>query len=113
METNEINFVSECVEAVKELSHPFVRALADFYHMYKVGEGVESIEKTEGLLAHVHIARANEDRGAPNQEDVNDLEKLSKSLKKIGYEGRVSIEAAYKDFEKEIEIAYPLLEVFK
>jgi sugar phosphate isomerase/epimerase len=110
METNEINFVSECVEVVKELSHPFVRVLADFYHMYKVGEGVESIEKTEGLLAHLHIARANEDRGTPNEEDRKDLENIFKTLRKIGYQGRISIEAAYKDFEKEIAIAYPLLE---
>ena len=113
METNEINFVSECVELVREVNSPFIKVLADFYHMYKVGEKTEEIEKAKGLLAHIHIARENEDRGTPNEEDKKDLKNLACILKKIGYQGRVSIEAAYKNFEKEIEIAYPLLEVFK
>ena len=112
-ETNAINLLSECVALIQELNHPSVKVIADFFHMYKGGEGVDMIERTNGTLAHVHIVRGKADRGTPCAEDKQDIEAVNKALRKIGYTGRVSIEAAYKDFEKEIAEAYPLLEVFR
>lgn len=113
METNEINLLSECIEVVKKVSLPSVKALADVYQMHMVNEGIQAIEHTDGLLAHVHLARRNADRGVPCAEDQADLQLLSSTLKKVGYTGRVSIEAVYHDFEKEIKAIFPLLKVFK
>lgn len=111
-ETNTIITVAEGLELTKRVAHPNVRSLADFFHMFKNGETLEAVEQSGGLLAHVHIARASHDRGVPRAEDAADLARYAAALKKCGYNGRLSIEATYRDFENEIAAARSLLEVF-
>ena len=49
---------------------------------------------------HVHIARMNEDRGAPTLADADMMKKVLAALDEIGYCERASLEAACKpDFD--------------
>ena len=73
--------------------------------MYKNGESVEEIEKYGDQIIHTHIARRNDMRGAPSIEDgADDLREFHDTLTKIGYKGRISLEASSKnDFETSVK----------
>jgi sugar phosphate isomerase/epimerase len=103
-ETNIINSVDEGAEIVRAVAHPNVRLLADTFHMAREGEGPDAIRRAGDLLAHVHCAEKAERRplGLGVGEDHRPY---FKALKDIGYAGRVSIEAGWKDFPAELPAA--------
>lgn len=101
-ECNFINRVDEGLEIVKEVNHPNILLLADFYHMMQENESAESIVKADKYLAHVHIAE-NRDRATPGYYK-EDFTAYFKALKTIGYKGRVSVEARIKDKSKSGEL---------
>lgn len=109
-ETNILNSISEGVRFVKDVDHPNVRLLADFYHMRMEGESMDVIQQTTShILVHTHIARS-QDRGYPIKADEDIYSQFFSSLKEIDYKGRISIEGNTKDIIKEGHIA---LELFR
>ena len=90
-ECNLINSVAEGLAIVKRVNRPNFRILADFYHMLRGDEPPEALLQCEGILAHTHIA-AKEGRRYPQAGDKEELVPYLNMLKKIGYNGRVSIE---------------------
>ncbi len=115
-ETNTLNSLSEVIETVKRLNHPNIRAHVDFYHLTCVGESLEVVENSEGLIGHVHIARGA-DRKFPAPEDAGELRRWKAALDKCGYDGRVSLEAGPRvlaDYPKEIRVARDVaIDIFK
>ncbi len=114
-ETNLINTVAEGKAMVKKCGHSHVGCLADFFHVYRNGETLDAIAETVDPLWHVHLARANGDRGVPMPgEDDEIVAKWAKTLKASGYDGRISLEAIFRpDFETAITRVKPLLNHFK
>lgn len=113
-ETNIINTVAEGLELAKRCNHPAVKCLADFFHVYLSGEGLETIKKHGGELGHVHLARPNEDRKIPDIDDLDDCKVLADALKSSGYNQRISLEGTFlPDLETAIYTAKPILELFK
>lgn len=104
-ETNLINTLSDASAICAEVGKPNLGFIADLFHMYKNGESVEEIEKYGDQIIHTHIARRNDMRGAPSIEDgADDLREFHDTLTKIGYKGRISLEASSKnDFETSIK----------
>ncbi len=102
-ECNFINTVSEGTDIARDVNHPNIRMLADFYHMLRENEGPESIIKAGKLLYHCHIAE-NKDRLAPGT-NGEDFTGYFKALKQIGYRGRISIEGRWRDFDKDLPVA--------
>lgn len=102
-ECNFINSVLEGGEIVAEVNHPNFRLLADIYHMMMDDEGPESIEKYGHLIYHTHIAE-KEGRAAPGTYN-EDFTAYFEALKSVDYEGKISIECHWKDFETEVPIA--------
>ena len=94
-ETNLINTVEQGIEIVKEVNKSNVKALADFYHVYRSGETLDAIRNNDGWLAHLHLARANDDRAMPYEEDIPKIEEWANAVKASGYEGRLSLEGSY------------------
>ncbi len=90
-ESDILTSFSENVRFVREVDHPSVRALVDFYHLSLEKEPVENLAQGEGLLAHAHVARLT-GRTWPVA-PARDLEAFFGALRDIGYDGRVSIEA--------------------
>ena len=113
-ETNFINTVQECVDMCKYTNHKNVFALADFFHIYKNGESLNGVLNAGKMLRHVHIARANDDRGQPTMADKEQCIEWANALRKCGYDRRLTLESRFlPDFEKAIVEAFPLMELFK
>ncbi len=93
-ETNWCNSVKAGAETVRKLSLPSFRLLADGYHMARENEDLEVIEKNGDILRHCHIA--SENRRAPGSTQYE--KDFLSALKKIGYDGAVSVECRYSDF---------------
>jgi sugar phosphate isomerase/epimerase len=74
--------------------------LADFYHMACVGEDAQAIVEAGASLHHCHIAEKVE-RAAPGVRG-DDFTPYFRALKQINYQGRLSIECNWKNFEEEI-----------
>ena len=87
-----------------EIGKPNLGFLADLFHMYKNGESVSEIEKYRDMIIHAHIARRDDMRGAPSiAAGAEDLVEFHGALAKIGYNGRISLEASSKnDFETSV-----------
>ena len=99
-ETNFINSLSEGAAIVKEVNHPNIRLLCDIYHMMREDEPAEEIVKYGELLRHCHIAE-KETRSAPGTAG-DDFKPYFNALKKIKYQGCISIEGKWDDFEKRL-----------
>lgn len=97
-ETNMINYVSEAAELAREVGRPQVRALADTYHMFAGGESFANLLNAGSLLAHVHLA--DSDRRIPGDGDL-DWPAFFSQLKRSGYDGRLSLECRFDDFEQD------------
>jgi sugar phosphate isomerase/epimerase len=99
-ETNFINTVAEGADIAKEVNHPNICVLADFYHMAMENESPDSIRNAGTLLKHCHIAE-KENRMAPGTTDY-DFTPYFAALKDIGYNGGVSIEGRWQDFDADL-----------
>ena len=112
-ETNLINTVGEGLQLIREMSDGNVGCLADFHHMYCEKEDFSVLLNSAPLLLHVHLARANDDRRMPADEDEFDLVRYAKALKAAGYNNRISLEGSFEpDFKAVIEDVLPRLKVF-
>ena len=106
-ECNFINTVGEGIELVKEVEHPNIRLLADFYHMFQEDESPEILRKSGGLIKHVHVAEKDR-RTAPGIKG-DDFRKYINELLSISYEGAYSLECKWQDFK--IELTRGVLEL--
>jgi len=106
LNTNECNFInsiSEGSQIVKEVNHLNFRLLADLYHMRMENESSESIIQYGKLIKHVHIAE-KKDRAVPGTYN-EDFSLYFDALKRTGYNGKISIEARWQDFDTQIPMA--------
>ncbi|MBE6897045.1 MAG: hypothetical protein E7477_08115 [Ruminococcaceae bacterium] len=98
-ETNWGNSVDICGKLVKMLDLPKIRLLADSYHMAQENEPMSVLEDNKDILLHCHIAAA--DRNIPG---TSQYEKdFIYTLKKIGYDGVISVECHQPDFLADAE----------
>ncbi len=94
-ETNIVNSVSEGMRLVQEVDLPNFRLLVDAFHWAKEEEPVSSIVQAGSLLRHAHIATYAQ-RKAPGLEAC-DFQPFFHALQQVGYQGMLSIEAAWND----------------
>lgn len=112
-ETNYINTVKEASYVAKNCGKENAGALIDFFHFFMENENEEEIVKNIDSIIHAHIARPNADRTVPKVEDRSTVSRWAKCLKDTGYNGAVSIEAKYVDFESELTETVKLIELFR
>jgi sugar phosphate isomerase/epimerase len=100
-ESNIINSVAEGLKIAERLDLSHIAVLADCYHMFQEGESLDILQKAKDRLAHVHIADG--DRYFPGHSPSGgmDFGAFFDALKKCGYEGLVSTEARFDDFDNE------------
>jgi len=107
-ETNFINSLAEGVEIIDAVKSPRVRLLCDIYHMLKEDESPDEIVKYGKYIVHCHIAE--KEKRTPPGVKGDDFRPYLSSLKKIGYNGGLSIECfLYTDFDKEIKTGIEVL----
>ena len=97
-ETNTINSISEAEYIAAELNHKNIKVLADIYHIAKENDTLESL-KDYSLLAHCHISSVSRKYPLPEIESFDALSDFFDTLKKIGYNERMSIEAGLGGYE--------------
>ena len=100
-ECNVLNSVAEGGAMARRVNLPYVKLLADAYHMYCEEEPMTSIDENKDLLRHTHIAEVPE-RNCPGRNGGEYLKGFAGALKEAGYEARVSAECGFKDFRAEV-----------
>jgi sugar phosphate isomerase/epimerase len=106
-ESNIINLACEGLRIVKEVNHPNIQLLIDFYHLTAEKEDPEIVLKAGSLIRHVHFAEP-EGRIFPKVEKESYVHFFS-HLRRIHYSGRCSIEAYSGDFKTDARRALRLL----
>ncbi len=104
--TNNINTIAQAVELVTKVDHPFVKVLVDLGHMQACGEPLSAISAAAGEIVHAHVSDA--DRLCPGSGNYP-IEEFIDALKAVGYDDRLSVECAWRDFDVECVNALELL----
>lgn len=91
-ESNILNTVGEGLKMIEEVDHTNVKVLADYYHMALERESFGVILEAGNRLVHTHIASSGT-REYPKLTDVDRYDLFFDALKKVNYEGRISVEA--------------------
>jgi sugar phosphate isomerase/epimerase len=107
-ETNIINTAREGLALVKAVDRPEIKLLVDYYHLAEEGESPDIIAEAGPLLAHTHIANPA-GRVYPLNLDESPYGGFFSNLCKIGYAGRISVEASTKDFASDAPKSLALL----
>jgi len=105
-ECNFINSVKEGADIARAVNHPNIAVLADIYHMAIEDEGPESLRYAGELLRHCHMAE-RDGRKMPGTNNY-DFTPYFKALKDIHYQGRLSLEGRWDNFDEQLApvIAY-------
>jgi len=105
-ESNIINSVAEGLEFVRLADHPFVKVLADLYHMDEEREPLDHIIEAGNELVHTHTADTG--RCYPGSGSYPHREFFER-LRSVGYNDRMSVECKWGDFEAECAKALEFL----
>jgi sugar phosphate isomerase/epimerase len=100
-ECNIINSVPEAAGFAKQVNRQSIRVLADFYHMYKENEPLEHMVAHRELLQHVHVS---DSRHAPGMGSCPYAD-FADCIQRANYDGRISIECLWNDFQAETAAA--------
>ena len=106
-ESNIINTIGEALSFSRELNHPRIKLVFDYYHMLVESEDSKIILEAGEQIRHVHISEP-EKRGFPVEAKQSYHEHFQR-LRDIGYQERVSIEAYTEDFEADAVRSLQLL----
>ena len=89
-----LNSVNEMSRFIDEVDHPAVKANTDISHMYLMGDLPESLNKLKGKIANVHFSDCDGKvhGDLPPGRGVVPLKEYLSVLKKIGFDGPVSVE---------------------
>jgi sugar phosphate isomerase/epimerase len=95
-ESNIINTAAEGLKLVRAIDRENIKLLIDYYHLVMEKEDPEIMLDAGSYIKHIHFANPT-GRVYP-AEKVDGYIRFMDLLKRIGYEGRISIEAYTKDF---------------
>ncbi|PYQ09057.1 MAG: sugar phosphate isomerase [Acidobacteria bacterium] len=96
-ETNIVNSVAEALRLAREVRHPRVKLIVDFYHLAFENEDPDVVLQAGDRVAHVQIADPAQ-RSFPKDDPAEPrYRRFFDNLRKIGYRGRISVEAESKD----------------
>ncbi|HTS69798.1 MAG TPA: sugar phosphate isomerase/epimerase family protein [Terriglobia bacterium] len=91
-ESNIINTAAEALRLVREVDHPNVRMIVDFYHLRRENEDPEIIFQARSEIVHFHFANPQGRRWPKDPGEDPEYAHFFQILKKIGYGGGISIE---------------------
>jgi sugar phosphate isomerase/epimerase len=106
---NIITSVSEGAELVEQVAHPNLALLADLYHMEVDNEPWANIIENAPVLKHIHLPVPDLDILTTEGKPFNH-ELFIQTLKKTGYDGRVTVEDNSKRFNNFAQEAQPVAE---
>jgi D-psicose/D-tagatose/L-ribulose 3-epimerase len=95
-ETNIVNTTAEGFALVKAVADPNFELLVDFYHLASEQEDPKILVEAKDHIRHLHMANP-QGRVFPLKWDEFDYGPFFATLRRIGYTGRMSIEASSPD----------------
>lgn len=104
VECNLLNYVSEGTALCGIVNHPYITVLGDTFHMKSGAEPLDHLVRAGKKLSHIHISHSLPDlsgRIFPCVGDGEDYAAYIDVLKKMGYQGDISVEAGCTDLEKD------------
>lgn len=99
-ESNIINTGAEALQLVREVHHPNVRMIIDYYHLREENEDPKVIWKARKEIVHFHFANPNGRVWPKSSAEDPEYARFFEMVKKIHFRGRISIEARGK-FEED------------
>lgn len=99
-ETNFLNTLAQTGDIVRAVNHPNLKMVCDIYHALKEEEAPEELLKFKEQIVHCHIAE--KEKRTPPGVMGDDFTPWFKVLKKIRYQGGISLECNWTNFENEI-----------
>lgn len=106
-DTNSVTTVREGAMLAAAADTEPVKLLCDLYHMYRVGDGLDTLTGLEGFLKHSHIAEPVK-RGYPLSGQEYDYRAFVKAVEALGCP-RCTVEASPSDMRSEAPICAKLL----
>ena len=107
LESNIVLTAREGLALARQVDRPRIKLLVDYYHMTLEDESPDILLKAGPEVRHIHFARA-EGRTFPAEMETG-YRAFFANLKRIGYEGRVSVEAYTTDFASDAPRALAVL----
>lgn len=93
-ETYFVNNILDALNLIDEINHPAVGVMADVFHMNIEERSItESIMIAKDKLLHVHLADNTREAAGLG---CTDFKEILRTLKKIGYQGSLTMEFMYK-----------------
>ena len=108
-ETNIINTVAEALKLAREVNHPKVRIIVDFYHLAFENENPDVVLDARDMIVHLQIADPRERTFPASDAGEPRYAAFFKNLQTIGYQGRISIEANSESLEKDARASIKFL----
>jgi sugar phosphate isomerase/epimerase len=108
-ETNILNTVAESLRLAREVNHPRIRLTVDFYHLAEENEDPAILVDAGPLVAHLHFANPAGRTFPRTASEEPRYAAFFAALGKIGYRGRLSVEANTPDLERDGPAALELL----
>jgi sugar phosphate isomerase/epimerase len=108
LESNIVNRAEEGLRLAREVGHPQVKLLIDFYHLKMERECLAILEEAGPEIRHVHFAEV--ERRAFPEEAKPEYADFFTALHRIRYEGRCSLEAYTQDFAIDARRALEILQ---
>lgn len=101
----------EAARLVRKACRPNMGLVVDFYHRALAGEDVCDFTGFAHLVRHTHISTCGQsmERGYPGAEDLAYYTGILAALRRIGYDGTMSIEAPSHDLLREGALALSML----
>lgn len=107
-ETNIINSTAEGLELVTAINDPNFQLMVDFFHLASEKEDPAILVRAREHIRHLHTANP-QGRVFPLRWEEYDYAPFFETLRQIGYQKRISVEASAKDFASEAPQAIALL----
>jgi sugar phosphate isomerase/epimerase len=91
-ESNIINNGAEALRLVREVNHPNVKMIIDYYHLRQENEDPEILVEARDSIVHLHFANPNGRVWPKNPDEDPVYGRFFELVKKTGFRGGISIE---------------------
>ena len=108
-ETNIVNSVAEALKLAREVNDPKIRIIVDFYHLAFEHEDPNVILGGRDMIVHLQIADPRERKFPVSDAGEPRYRAFFANLRRIGYHGRISIEANSDDVEADAKASLVFL----
>ncbi len=109
-EGNILRTVADALAMAKRVNRKPIKVLADLYHMWQEKEPMQNIINAAEWLAHAHIAEPVK-RSYPGNDEF-DFTNFFAALQAAGYDGRVSCECKFDNFDEDVETALKTMKFY-